>query len=94
MDTKEYTIYTSFLDDLNNRNEVNHYQAINFEYCSATFTTKATDESEALEAFYNSAEYHLFVSKHSHPNIFVLTEGETIYRKVRKINNLTTNTDD
>ncbi len=94
MDTREYTIYASFLDDLNNRNEAMLYLATDTVYHSATFKIKATDENEALEAFYKSTEFQSFVSKHPNSNIFILSEGETIYRKVRKINNLTTNTDD
>lgn len=94
MDTKEYTIYASFLDDLNDYNKAMLYLATETMYYSATFKIKATDESEALEAFYKSTEFQSFVSKHPNSNVFVLEEGETIYRKVRKINNLTTNTED
>jgi len=85
MNTTEYTIYASFLDDINNYNQSLLYRATDAEYCSAPFKIKAKDESEALEVFYSSTEFQSFARKHSRFNIFVLAEGETHYRKVREI---------
>ena len=91
---KEYIIYASFLEDLNDRNIIQHYKALDKEYCSDPLKKKEKNESEALEAFSNSPACHTFASKHPHCHFFVLPEGETIYHRAGLMNSAATNADE